>query len=182
MRYRMGFPSIGASGFESDIGWGCMHRTGQMALAQALLFHILGRDWRNSSDPLPKEVYHILQKFSDRETSPYSIHQLCMLGSQQGKPIGQWFGPAGISNALRGLVNRTELDLRVYTSDDGMIYKSEISEITEGWNKSLLMVISLRMSLSSVPETYYKAIQTVFEFKSSVGILGGKPNSSFYFI
>jgi hypothetical protein len=41
--YRSQFEPIGNSDFTSDAGWGCMMRTGQSLLAQALLFHHIGR-------------------------------------------------------------------------------------------------------------------------------------------
>lgn len=40
--YRRGFPAIGRSGLTSDTGWGCMIRTGQMAVAHALQRQLLG--------------------------------------------------------------------------------------------------------------------------------------------
>lgn len=41
--YRRDFQIIPSSYYTSDMGWGCMHRTAQMTLAQAFLFHYLGR-------------------------------------------------------------------------------------------------------------------------------------------
>lgn len=40
--YRKGFPAIASSGLTSDAGWGCMIRTGQMAVAHALQRQLLG--------------------------------------------------------------------------------------------------------------------------------------------
>ena len=46
--YRHSLAPINASGpaITSDSGWGCMLRSAQMMMAQALLVHALGREWR----------------------------------------------------------------------------------------------------------------------------------------
>lgn len=42
--YRTGFEFLGD--FTSDVGWGCMIRSGQMLAANALVNLYLGRSWR----------------------------------------------------------------------------------------------------------------------------------------
>jgi cysteine protease ATG4 len=46
LTYRSNFPAIGETNLVTDMGWGCMLRTGQMLLAQALITHYLGRGTR----------------------------------------------------------------------------------------------------------------------------------------
>lgn len=103
--YRRNFPPIDENTrYTTDRGFGCMIRCGQMVLANALLSRNLGRDWRWSPKGLETnpEVYtKILKLFQDRDDCLYSIHRIVQTGRDEGKSVGEWFGPNTIAQALK---------------------------------------------------------------------------------
>ena len=108
LTYRRDFSVLQRSSLNSDTGWGCMIRSGQMILAQALVQHFLGRDWiwKDSKPPDETNVLHrkIIKWFLDDLNSsqhPFSLHELVKIGHKMGKKPGDWFGPASISFVLK---------------------------------------------------------------------------------
>ncbi|KAI1287316.1 Cysteine protease ATG4B [Halotydeus destructor] len=203
--YRSGFVPIGGSGPSSDSGWGCMLRCGQMVLAQAHMLRHLGRDWRwNRSCPnaepddqplhLPDnshELYlKVLRQFEDKKNNVYSIHQISQMGASEGKPVGTWFGPNTIAQALRKLVCYDQWnDLKLHVALDNVVIISEIKSLcltsepdgTANW-KPLLLFIPLRLGLTDINPIYFKALKATFRLKQSLGIIGGRPNHALYFV
>jgi cysteine protease ATG4 len=184
MTYRTGFPSIKPTDYTTDIGWGCMLRSGQMLLANAFIYHFLGRDYRiSNNDPTLSSIYYkIIGWFLDSNTSPYSIHSIALLGLNYDKEIGQWFGPSTISVVLKSLVqNHKESKLEVFMASDGVVYLDELSP-TDSKFKPVLILIPLRLGLDKLNPVYIPGLKLIFEMECCVGIAGGKPNSSFFFI
>ncbi|XP_005185864.2 cysteine protease ATG4D [Musca domestica] len=140
MTYRREFPIMNGSNYTSDCGWGCMLRSGQMLLAQALLCHFLGRSWRYD----PESQLHstlednmhkkIIKWFGDSssKSSPFSIHTLVKLGEEMGKKPGDWYGPASVSYLLRQALKNAAQEnadfdnLVVYVAKDCTIYMGDI--------------------------------------------------------
>ena len=107
LTYRREFPKLANSSLTTDCGWGCMLRSGQMVLAQALLTHYLGRQWRWKGSQSDKEdmIHRMIVKwFADDPNSaacPFSVHQLVKYGDQLGKKPGDWYGPASVAHLLK---------------------------------------------------------------------------------
>lgn len=198
--YRKGFGPIGGTGPTSDSGWGCMLRCGQMMVAQALMNMKLGPNWKWRPNELQiKEYYKILKRFSDERSSPFSIHQIAQMGVQEGKKVGDWFGPNTVAQVFKRLavfdewsniVIHVSMDSTVVKKDIGLACTDQTKDSTtnnsacsdsNSW-RPLLLIIPLRLGLTEVNSMYYENIKTCFTWEQSVGIIGGKPNHAYYFI
>ncbi|KAF9291180.1 Cysteine protease atg4 [Mortierella alpina] len=181
--YRHSYAPIKPSNFTSDVGWGCMLRSGQGLLANALAIQPAPGDaeW--------EPYVQILSWFLDdmNAKSPFSVHRIALLGKQLGKNIGEWFGPSTTSQVTKALVhNFPESGLNVYVTTDGVVYKDEVEEAATMKNKKefgqLLILVTIRLGIDKLNPIYNDAIKTTFEFPQSLGIAGGRPSSSYYFV
>lgn len=211
-----------SSGYTSDCGWGCMIRSGQMLLAQALVTHFLGRGWRYDPD---SQIYsttedHIHRKiirwFGDNlsRNSPFSIHKMVELGKKNGKKIGEWYGPGSVAHVLKEAVklaakeNPDLSQLHVYVAIDCTIYNQDIfdecysqeSQIVPWQKKSnstntsptkqkkittwkkLILLIPLRLGHEKLNPIYGECIKAMLSLDWCIGIIGGRPKHSLYFI
>jgi len=153
MTYRKGFECFPQTQIDSDCGWGCMIRAGQMIVANTLIQLHLGRQWRwcqnlhqngvITGDDMRNEDLHrnIVRLFADQQTAPLSIHKIVEMGGQtiNAKP-GDWFGPGSTAHLLRqaldlALVSADHpqvselLNLRIYVSTDGTVFKQDVVDL-----------------------------------------------------
>jgi cysteine protease ATG4 len=101
--YRRGFSQINGNGPDSDQGWGCMLRCGQMLLAETFMRLYLSRSFKwdghgNTGNPF---YWKILSYFRDEKLAPYSVQQIAMMGVSEGIQVGKWFGPNTIVQVLK---------------------------------------------------------------------------------
>ncbi|EEQ35540.1 Cysteine protease atg4 [Microsporum canis] len=183
---------IDTQGFTSDTGWGCMIRSGQSLLANTLLFLRLGRGWRRGSQE--QEESELLSLFADHPRAPFSIHRFVQHGATAcGKCPGEWFGPAAAAQCIQALANgHPQAGLNVYITSDGSdIYERQFREIAcrglgeDGEDDSIkptLILLGVRLGIDRVTPVYWESLKEVIRFPQSVGIAGGRPSSSHYFI
>ncbi|KAI7728619.1 hypothetical protein M8C21_028658 [Ambrosia artemisiifolia] len=207
MTYRKGFVSIGDSKYSSDVNWGCMLRSCQMLVAQALLIHRLGRSWRKPlNQPFDKDYIEILHMFGDSEDSPFSIHNLVKAGESYALAPGSWVGPYAMCRTWETLV-RCKIEkegpqdksfpMAIYVVsgdedgerggapvlciEDASRNCFEFSRNQAEWSPILLLV-PLVLGLDKVNPRYLPTLVATFTFPQSLGILGGRPGASTYLI
>lgn len=141
--------SIPINGFTSDCGWGCMIRSAQMLLSNALIIHFLGRCWRydpHTQITTTEDNIHrkIIRWFGDQESKscPFSIHKIVKLGKKSGKKVGEWYGPQEIAHILKEAVKEAAVEnidlasLHIYVAQDCTIYNQDI--IDECYSQEIL--------------------------------------------
>eukprot|EP01114_Cavostelium_apophysatum_P015951 TRINITY_DN4453_c0_g1_i1.p1 TRINITY_DN4453_c0_g1~~TRINITY_DN4453_c0_g1_i1.p1 ORF type:complete len:496 (+),score=70.04 TRINITY_DN4453_c0_g1_i1:179-1666(+) len=240
--YRKGFPPIEPSQVTTDIGWGCMLRTGQMILAHSLMRHLHLDEWQVTPDQAqqPFSTYRqLLRWFSDIPSpqSPYSLHNLVYRSkiidihngnSDSANRVGEWFSPTRVCQILKHIVKKHSPEgLTMFVSEDGIIYRDRIfadciveesadntatanpqlrdssvsdtaatsregtPKITGGdtpsdeptlvW-KPLLIMIPLRLGVDTINKMYIPILKALLRMPQIVGILGGRPKQSLYFV
>lgn len=202
MTYRREFPTMSGSAFTTDCGWGCMLRSGQMLLAQALVCHFLGRSWRWTPDKaiqnareFQEDCLHrmIVKWFGDKSSvnSPLSIHQMVLLGESLGKKPGDWYGPASVAHCLKAVMAEAskenyEFDnLEVYVSQDSTVYVQDITSQCRKPNgswKSLILLVPVKLGSDKFNPIYGSCLTSLLTLEFCIGIIGGRPKHSLYFV
>jgi cysteine protease ATG4 len=205
--YRKGFDAISDSKLTSDVNWGCMVRSSQMLVAQALIFHHLGRSWRKPPEkPYNPQYIGVLHLFGDSEACAFSIHNLLQAGKSYGLAAGSWVGPYAMCRAWQTLIrtNREQADavggkenfpmaLYVVSGDeDGerggapVVCIDVAAQLCSDFNKGqstwspILLLVPLVLGLDKINPRYIPLLKETFTFPQSLGILGGRPGTSTY--
>lgn len=81
----------------------------------------------------------------------------------------------------------TPANLGVALAIDTTLYASEVFHVArgdgvQGWNRPVLILVPLRLGLNGVNPIYHSSLQHYFTLPQCVGIAGGRPSSSYYFV
>ncbi|TID13972.1 Importin subunit beta-3 [Venturia nashicola] len=170
-------------GFTSDTGWGCMIRSGQSLLANALLDIRLGRDWRTGEKA--EEERKLLSLFADDPKAPFSVHRFVEHGASAcGKHPGEWFGPSATARCIQALTNKhKESGLGVYINADGPdVYEDKVYQIATAKTGSFtptLILVGIRLGIDRITPAYREALKASLQMPQSHS---GRPSSSHYFV
>ncbi|UPX19483.1 Cysteine protease atg4 [Ascochyta rabiei] len=188
MSFRVRMQNLASPGFTSDTGFGCMIRSGQSILANALQMLTLGRDWRWQHDTTNPDHCAILSLFADDPRAPFSIHRFVQHGAAVcGKYPGEWFGPSAAARCIQDLANKhKEAGLNVYVSGDGAdVYEDKLKQIAldeDGRWRPTLILVGTRLGIDKITPVYWEALKAALQMKQSIGIAGGRPSASHYFV
>ncbi|KAJ7714766.1 peptidase family C54-domain-containing protein [Mycena maculata] len=198
----------GQKGWTSDAGWGCMLRTAQSLLATALArvgdpSPPLSFAAHTTSPTAFAAHARLLSWFLDAPAAPFGVHRMALAGKAAGKDVGMWFGPSAAAGAVRMLVDGfPACGLGVSVATDGTLYQTEVYAAshspaalaalqasarsppeTRAWgDRPVLLLLGIRLGLDGVNPVYYETIKMLYTFPQSVGIAGGRPSSSYYFV
>ncbi|KAG8936939.1 Cysteine protease atg4 [Tulasnella sp. 408] len=195
----------GEKSWTSDSGWGCMVRTGQSLLATALVHLHLGRDWRRPPNPTFTSEYatyvKIITWFMDSPSilCPFGVHRMVLAGKELGTDVGCWFGPSIAAGAIKRLTGSfSEAGLSVSVSSSGEVFATDIyaasnqnvdpadtlktSRRSKWGGRAVLLLICIRLGIDGVNPVYHDGLKEIFTWPQSVGISGGRPSSSYYFV
>ena len=119
-----------------------------------------------------------------------------------GRALGNSFSPCGlaVATATDSMIYKSDVYAasRISSSSDDSSDRTRDRKRTGQWgDKAVLILVGLRLGLDGVNPIYYESIkvgwketevmnnadlQSLFTFPQSVGIAGGRPSSSYYFV
>ena len=182
--YRKGFPRLTNScgrAYQSDVGWGCVHRCGQMMFLEALTRHLHARDFADGV---------LLNEFRDAADAPFSLHNIAKRGESCGRRIGEWFYPSTVAKCLQSIVRAESARqgsllhtqrMDVLVLQPPTLHPTALSESMKT-HDGVLVLIPQRLGLNNIDPAYYSSLKRCLECPWSVGVIGGRPNHSLFII
>ncbi|KAJ5299325.1 hypothetical protein N7476_010882 [Penicillium atrosanguineum] len=173
-----------AQGFTSDTGWGCMIRSGQSLLANTLC---IGEE---AKGPRKNLNYLLCLQIIQRHPSQYIDLLNAVLSPAENTP-GNGLGHRQLlgASSMSPLTLSNECEdpkLRVYvTNDTSDVYEDQFTRLARGENgrfQPTLILLGLRLGIEQVTSVYWDGLRASLQYPQSVGVAGGRPSASHYFM
>ncbi|OMJ95099.1 hypothetical protein SteCoe_1640 [Stentor coeruleus] len=191
--------------YNSDSGWGCTIRVGQMLLINCLKIHYKIEN---------ETISELLKTIEDNmENSPFSLRKL--LSTDITKGPGEWFSPSEVSHMIVSVLSNHPLNnFKALVFMDSLILKDRLyseacnisfedirkccicsgistsysyicevcnkPQLSFKWVNSLLIMLPLMLGVRKIQSNYIDSLKKIFQNKYSVGIIGGKLKSALY--
>lgn len=193
--------------YNTDSGWGCTIRVGQMLLMNCLKIHYkMGNE----------AISELLKTIEDNmENAPFSLRK--MLSTDQQKGPGEWFSPSEVSHMIASVLANHPLNnfkalvfmdslilkdriyseacnisfedirkhctcLRIFPSDPQICDVCNKPQVSFKWVNSLLIMLPLMLGIRKIQQNYIDSLKKILQNKYSVGVIGGKPKSALYLV
>jgi cysteine protease ATG4 len=129
--------------------------------------------------------YWVQEFFMDTPQAPFGVYKLANEGAKWGVPVGSWFSPTVLARSLAALgracpdINER---LEIVAALEQTVSQEDTLRTLVSEERSLLLLVPLMLGMGSIAKGYEQVVLKLLEMPACVGIVGGKPQKSLYFM
>lgn len=138
-----------------------------------------------ASQPYSNVFLWVQDFFRDTPDAAYGLHRMTEEGASLNVSVGSWFSPTVLARsvvALSAKCAQVHERLHVIAALDQTVSVDAMLETIVVEEKAVLVLIPLMLGLSSIGKSYEKVFLRMLELQACVGLVGGKPSKSLYFV
>lgn len=127
----------------------------------------------------------IQEQFMDTPSALFGLYRFVAEGAKLGVSAGSWFSPTVLARSLAS-IGESDPDLNeklcIIPAIDQSVSQDRMSQTLLVEERSILLLVPLMLGLGSVGGSYEQVILRLLELPMCIGIVGGKPQKSLYFV